>query len=179
MTRVFFLNFSSKGHFPDGRVKLDVHFRDSAGNEYIWTPDWEQGTRNFFLEAYRIERLNVPSGPERGRFKQTAETVLEEERSQARPVNFKLLATKIGEGLKYDVSLNQIQREASAILNFPVSAHPNDAITSQRSQVLYNWVITLGQQPIPEREKLHLLKELIEALAPEGSPVRNLIAGLW
>ena len=79
MKRIFFDKYDSSGKFPDGRVKLDVYFRSSEEEKYVWTPDWERGTRHFFLEAYRIERLNRPESPERERFKKVAEEVLYEE----------------------------------------------------------------------------------------------------
>lgn len=76
--RVFFKRYSSTGKFPDGRTRLDIYFEDSQHNKYTWTPDWEKGTRNFFLEAYRVEKLNRLKGPEVEKFKQTARDVLSE-----------------------------------------------------------------------------------------------------
>lgn len=77
--RIFFKGYNSAGKFPDGHIKLDVHFEDSQHNKYVWTPDWEKGTRSFFSEAYRVERLNRPKGPEVEKFKQTAKEVLSRE----------------------------------------------------------------------------------------------------
>lgn len=58
---------------------MDVHFEDSQKSEYVWTPDWETGTRNFFLEAYRVEKLNRLRSPEIEKFKQAAKEVLSRE----------------------------------------------------------------------------------------------------
>lgn len=77
--RIFFKGHNSAGKFPDGHIKLDVHFEDSQHNKYVWTPDWEKGTRSFFLEAYRLKNLNGLKGPEIEKFKQTAREVLCEE----------------------------------------------------------------------------------------------------
>jgi len=97
--RIFFDKYDSSGKFPDGRVKLDVYFRSSDGEQYVWTPEWERGTRQFFLEAYRIEKLNVPKSPERERFKQVAEEVLREEEQEKPDINFKPISIELGEGL--------------------------------------------------------------------------------
>ena len=166
MNRVFLEKYDSSGKFPDGRIKLDVYFRDSAGNRYVWTPDWEQGTRNLFLEAYRIERLNKPAGPERERFKQTAAQVLSEEEERGAPVNFKLVAIKLGEELKYDTSVNAIRRAALALFDFDVSTHPQQSITSTRAQEIYDCVMTLAQQPMTAERKLQLLRDFVRALVP-------------
>ncbi|MCD6490733.1 MAG: TIGR02391 family protein [Candidatus Korarchaeota archaeon] len=90
-------------------------------------------------------------------------------------VNFRLIGIKLGEGLKYTASINEINRIASAVFDFEVSSHPHESITSSRSQLIYDWVMTLAEQPIEEKKKLQLLQEFINALAPEDSPLRNLI----
>src|SRR3990172_8248609 len=110
MKRIFFHKHSSLGRFPDGRIILDVYFRDSGGEQYIWTPDWEKGTRELFLEAYRIERLNRPESPERKKFTQTAEQVVREEDGDKARTNFKLIAIELGQGLKWQTSVNEVRR---------------------------------------------------------------------
>jgi hypothetical protein len=172
--RIFFDKYDSSGKFPDGRVKLDVHFHSSDGERYVWTPDWERGTRHFFLEGYRIEKLNVPKSPEREQFKQVAEEVLREEEQEKPEINFKRIAIELGEGLKYQTSLNEIGRMASTVFDFDVSPHPHPSITSGRSQKVYDWVMTLSEQPISEERKSQLLKQFIDALTPEDSPLRKL-----
>lgn len=77
--RIFFKRYDSAGKFSNGRVKLDVYFKDSQNNEYVWTPDWEKGVRSLFLEAYRIEKINRLKGPEVEKFKQTGREVSSEE----------------------------------------------------------------------------------------------------
>ena len=76
--RIFFKGYDSAGKFPDGRTKLDVHFEDSQDNKYVWTPEWE-ATRSFVFEAYRIEKLNRPKGPEVQKFRQTAKKISSED----------------------------------------------------------------------------------------------------
>lgn len=177
MKRIFFAKYDSSGRFPDGRAKLDVYFRSSDGEQYVWTPDWSKGTRHFFLEAYRIEKLNVPKSLERERFKQVAEEVLREEEQEKPDINFKRIAIELGEGLKNQTVINEINRMASAAFDFEASPHPHTSITSSRSQTVYNWVMTLSEQPISEEKKLQLLKQFINLLTPEDSPLRKLIGG--
>jgi len=173
--RIFFDKYDSSGKFPDGRVKLDVHFHSSDGERYVWTPDWERGTRHFFLEGYRIEKLNRPESLERERFKEVAAEVLSEEEQEKPEINFKRIAIELGEGLKYQTSLNEIGRMASAVFDFDVSPHPHPSITSSRSQIVYDWVMTLSEQPISQEKKKQLLKQFIDALTPEDNPLRKLI----
>jgi hypothetical protein len=172
--RIFFDKYDSSGRFPDGRVKLDVYFHSSDGEKYVWTPEWERGTRHFFLEAYRIEKLNRPESAERERFKEIATEVLREEDQDRDHLNFKLMGVKLGEGLKYQTTINEINRMASVVFDFDVSSHPHNSITSSRSQTIYDWIMTLSEQLISEEKKSQLLKKFIEALTPEDSPLREL-----
>nr|QNO47578.1 hypothetical protein HEDHIHPB_00007 [Methanosarcinales archaeon ANME-2c ERB4] len=89
--------------------------------------------------------------------------------------HFRLIGIKLGEGLKYDTTINEIGRMARAIFDFSVSSHPIGSITSTRSQLIYDWVLTLAEQPVDEESKLQLLQDFIDALTPVGSPLRNLI----
>jgi len=90
-------------------------------------------------------------------------------------INLRLIGIRLGEGLKYDTSINEINRIASAIFDFEVSSYPHDSITSSRSQLIYDWVMTLAEQPIEGKKKLQLLQEFMNGLTSEGSPLRNLI----
>ena len=175
MKRIFFDKYDSSGKFPDGRVKLDVYFHSSDGEKYVWTPDWEKGTRHFFLEAYRIEKLNVPVSPQVEQFKEIAMEVLSEEEQQGDQINFKLVGIRLGEGLKGQTTINEINRMASVVFDFDVSPHPHTSITSSRSQTIYDWVMTLSEQPISQEGKSQLLKQFIDTLTPEDSPLRKLI----
>ncbi len=174
MKRIFFDKYDSSGKFPDDRVKLDVCFKSSDGEKYIWTPDWKRGTRHFFLEAYRIEGLNKPESKELIQFKETALEVLSEE-EKGESINFKLIALQLGEGLKNQTTINEIGRIASAIFDFDVSPHPHLNITSSRSQTIYDWVMTLGEKSMIREKKLQLLKQFIYALTSEDNPLRKLV----
>jgi len=90
-------------------------------------------------------------------------------------INFRLIGIKLGEGLKYNTTINEINRIAKAIFDFPSSSFPHENITSVRSQLIYDWVMTLSEQAIDEQRKIKLLQGFINALNPENSPLRNLL----
>ncbi len=90
-------------------------------------------------------------------------------------MNFKLIAIKLGEGLKNDTTLNDINRIASAVFNFPLKDYPHENITSSRSQLIYNWVMMLADNPMSDELKIQLLGDFIKGLTPNGSSLRTLI----
>lgn len=81
--------------------------------------------------------------------------------------NYKLIAIKLGETLKYGSSVNEINRIAKAVFTFSKKEHPNDAITSVRAKEVYDWVLTLSEQNLTEIDKGKLLSDFIKELAPE------------
>lgn len=90
-------------------------------------------------------------------------------------INFKLIGIKLGEELKHRTTISGIERIASAIFDFEVLPHPHKSITSSRSQLIYDWVMSLAEQSIDEKKKLQLLQDFINALTPENDPLRKLI----
>ncbi|TET46836.1 TIGR02391 family protein [candidate division TA06 bacterium] len=89
-------------------------------------------------------------------------------------VNFKVVATKLGEGVKYATTINEINRMAKAVFDFEVKHHPNQDITSTRSQLVYDWVITLSEQPMDEEAKVAQLDEFVRNITPADSALRAL-----
>lgn len=61
-SRLHFERIDSSGTFRSGDVRLDVHFRDEAGNKYTWYPKWEH-LQSLYAEAERVEEMN-PTGDE-------------------------------------------------------------------------------------------------------------------
>lgn len=88
--------------------------------------------------------------------------------------NLKLLAIKIGDEVKYNKSVNEIDRIANAIFDFECLEFPQDNITSVRAKLIYDWVMTLDQQEMPEEEKLSLLEEFVNELVPKNHQLRDL-----
>ena len=174
--RLFFAEFASAGKFPDGRVKLDVHFTDSSGARYVWTPDWEKGTRSFFLEAARVEKLNVPLGPEVGRFAEVAATVVRETRPAPGDATFKLWALDLSDAVRLAASENQIDRVAFAVFDFQPSEHRHPGITSGKWQKVFDWILSLFEQPFSDADRQSLLRQFVESLTAPDSSARELVA---
>lgn len=90
--------------------------------------------------------------------------------------NYKLVAIKLGEGLKYGTTIRQIEQMATSIFDFGCDPYPHENITSVRSQSIYDWVMTLANQPIDEERKKSLLQNFVYSLTAEDDPLRMLIS---
>ena len=174
--RLFFVEFTSAGEFPDGRIKLDVRFTDSTGAHYVWTHDWEKGTRSFFLEAARVEKLNVPGGPEANRFAEVAATVVKEARPAPDDAGFKLWALDLSNAIRYAASENQIDRVAAAVFDFHRSEHKHPGITSGKWQKVFDWIVSLFEQPFSDGDRKSLLGQFVDNLTPADDAARGLLA---
>ena len=79
-------------------------------------------------------------------------------------MNYKLLATRFGESLKYDSSVNEVGRVFQALVEFPFVPHDNPSITSVRSITTYSWVLTIAESSLDESEKKEIIRQAIESL---------------
>lgn len=80
----------------------------------------------------------------------------------------KLAAIKIGDLLKWCTSVNEIDRIASGVFPFSKESFPSDGITSTRAQRIYDWLMTLFKQRIPDAEKIELLRSFLNSLVPSN-----------
>lgn len=83
-------------------------------------------------------------------------------------MNYKLIAIELGELLKYDTSVNQINRVASAIFKFSSETFPNDSITSVRAQIIYNWILSLAKQSMNNEERNKLLISFCKGITSQS-----------
>jgi uncharacterized protein (TIGR02391 family) len=83
-------------------------------------------------------------------------------------MNYRLIATETGDLLKYDTSVNDINRKATAIFRFQKEAFPNTAITSVRAQTIYDWIMSLAKQEMEPSERNALLIRFCKAIAPDS-----------
>jgi hypothetical protein len=81
-------------------------------------------------------------------------------------MNYRLIATEVGELFKWDTSLKQIDRIAKAIFPFPKDTFPNDSISSQRAKLIYDWILSLARHPMSETERSALLRQFCQKIAP-------------
>ncbi len=79
-------------------------------------------------------------------------------------LNYKLIATQLGESIKYESTINEINRTFLSLTDLTLIQYPNPAITSSRSQTAYDWVMTMSNSSLTENKKASLIKEAIELL---------------
>jgi uncharacterized protein (TIGR02391 family) len=79
-------------------------------------------------------------------------------------MNYRLIAVQVGDLLKYSTTINEINRLGSAIFKFARESFPNDAITSQRAQLIHDWLLSLARQNISSDERTRLLIQFCHGL---------------
>ncbi|MDD4938516.1 MAG: hypothetical protein PHX34_05950 [Candidatus Shapirobacteria bacterium] len=79
-------------------------------------------------------------------------------------INYKLIATQFGESLKYDTSINEINRVFLSLTDLTFEQYPNPSITSIRSKTIYSWVLVVGQSSMTDDQKVVLIKNAIDLL---------------
>jgi len=80
--------------------------------------------------------------------------------------NYRLIAVKIGDALKYGISVNEVGRAASALLKFPKQAFPNDSITSVRAKTVHDWILSLAAQEMESGVRNRLLVKFCHTITP-------------
>lgn len=60
-------------------------------------------------------------------------------------MNIRLIAVEAGDALKYDTTVNEIDRIGGAVFPFNRDEFPNESITSVRAQRIYDWLMSLGR----------------------------------
>jgi uncharacterized protein (TIGR02391 family) len=83
-------------------------------------------------------------------------------------VNFRLIATYVGNSIKYETTVNEIDRFGTSILKVSIEVFPNSAITSQRAQKVFNWIMSLANSAIEKSERIKRLIAFCLILTPEG-----------
>ena len=81
-------------------------------------------------------------------------------------MNYKLVANQVGDLLKYSTTVNEVSRAADSVFPFQRDTFPNDAITSARAQLIYDWVLTLARQSMESSKRNQLLGQFLLVLTP-------------
>jgi uncharacterized protein (TIGR02391 family) len=76
-------------------------------------------------------------------------------------MNIRLIAIQAGDALKYDTTVNEIERIGSAIFPFRREAFPEDSITSVRAKRIYDWLMSLGRHTCSSEERTNLLSTFL------------------
>lgn len=83
-------------------------------------------------------------------------------------MNIRHIATHIGNRLKYDTTVNEIDRVGQSLLLISKESFPNDAITSMRAKSIFDWIMTLGKQSMNESERETRLVKFCMEISPES-----------
>ncbi len=81
-------------------------------------------------------------------------------------MNYRLIATEVGELIKWDTSINAIRRAAAALFRFRIEEFPNEAITSSRAREVYNAILSLAKQQMANDEPNNLLVKFCRQITP-------------
>jgi uncharacterized protein (TIGR02391 family) len=84
-------------------------------------------------------------------------------------VNYRLIAVQVGDLLKNSTSINELNRIGQAILHFTCESFPNEAITSARATIIYNWILSLAKQNMNSDERQQLLIEFCHTIANDDN----------
>lgn len=82
-------------------------------------------------------------------------------------MNYRLIAIQVGDLLKYDTTLNDVDRAAQSIFSFQCEQFPNDSITSSRAGLINDWILTLAKQKMNSDERNNQLITFIDLIAPD------------
>jgi uncharacterized protein (TIGR02391 family) len=83
-------------------------------------------------------------------------------------MNYRLIAIQVSDLLKYDTSINEIERAAKSVFNFSKESFPNDAITSARAKSIHDWILTLFKQNMDNDERNQKLVKFLKLITPEN-----------
>ncbi len=180
MNRIFFQSYSSMVNSLGRRVQFSIYLKSSDGENYVWTPDLKKGAGKLFLEAYDSQVAAAPkfSGKPKSLDveipKPAAEQVIQSEKLKIEPDELKSLAIKLATVLCHETTYSKISNAAAAVFNFNCQTYSDSGMTNMRSQNIYDWIMTLSEQPFSMERKLELLKKFIGALASKESPLARL-----
>lgn len=82
-------------------------------------------------------------------------------------MSYKAIAIQVGDILKWDVPINSINRNAIAAFDFDCQEFNNEAITSERAQIIYNWILTLASKRMNNDERDELLSQFCNNITPD------------
>lgn len=83
-------------------------------------------------------------------------------------MNYRLVAIQVGDLLKYDTTINDVNRAAQPIFSFQFEHFPNDSITSSRAQLIHDWILTLAKQQMNNEERNKKLINFLDLITPES-----------
>ncbi len=88
-------------------------------------------------------------------------------------IDYVSLATKAAKALNQKTSLDHIDKVAADLFKFDADPQLHITMPDIEAQEIFDWIITLSEQPIHKKEKLRLARQFIDSLAPVSSPVEK------
>lgn len=82
-------------------------------------------------------------------------------------VNYRMIATQVGDSLKYVTTVNEVNRAATSVFGFNKEHFPNDSISSVRAQDVYDWVLSLAKQSMTTEDRDKQLRQFLSMITPE------------
>lgn len=82
--------------------------------------------------------------------------------------NYRLVATQAGDLVKWETSVNIIDRAGQSILQIRRDTFPNASITSARAQSVYEWVLSLAATELNPTERDQRLVKFCRAIVPKA-----------
>ena len=79
--------------------------------------------------------------------------------------NYRAIAVDVGDLLKYDSTVNEINRTGGSLFKFSRESFPNDAITSVRAQTIHDWILSLAKQRMASEERDELVTQFCLRIA--------------
>src|SRR5665213_49132 len=86
--------------------------------------------------------------------------------------NYRQIALKIGDLIKYGSTVNEIERAAIGLFRFSKEMFPVEGISSVRAQSVYNWIMSLAKQSMTSDERDELLARFCHDIASASDSQR-------
>jgi len=152
--------FRQVGTDNDGRPKLEIYFKSSSGMNYVWTPVLHEGTLRLFQMGCEVKTTE----------KQANEVKIENSKKATKYLS---IAVKVGKTLYPKTSLSHVRETAKKIFTFELAPPVHFTMPDIVAQEIYDWIITLGEQPIDDEEKQKLIRKFALCLNSETSSEEN------
>ena len=88
-------------------------------------------------------------------------------------MNIELIAIQVGDSLKQVLSINEINRIANAVFKFSRRDFPNESITSTRSQLIYDWIMSTQYYPSSTEKRRQSLIAFVKSLTHDKPDVQS------
>ena len=132
-------------------------------NRLLRTKSHDVETPRPFQHAFQVKAVNQPP--------------IEVEQAYRKPVtDYVSLAINVAKKYNRKTSRDHVNKVAKGLFRFDATSHLNKRMPDVVSQEIYDWIVTLSEQPIDEEEKLRLARKFIVILDPVSSPVEKLEA---